>query len=55
MFADDTYFYLQVAWNFARGIGSTFNTIMPTNGRSQSPTDEIDFDMIDMRPLGSNR
>jgi hypothetical protein len=31
-FADDTYFYLQVAWNFARGMGSTFNTIMPTNG-----------------------
>jgi hypothetical protein len=32
LFADDTYFYLQVAWNFARGMGSTFNTIMPTNG-----------------------
>jgi hypothetical protein len=32
LFADDTYFYLQVAWNFARGTGSTFNTIMPTNG-----------------------
>jgi hypothetical protein len=31
-FADDSYFYLQVAWNFARGMGSTFNTIMPTNG-----------------------
>lgn len=31
-FADDTYFYLQVAWNFARGLGSTFNGIMPTNG-----------------------
>src|SRR5712664_82272 len=31
-FADDTYFYLQVAWNFARGMGSTFNTLMPTNG-----------------------
>ena len=32
LFADDSYFYLQVAWNFARGKGSTFNTIMPTNG-----------------------
>src|ERR1700730_15891978 len=32
LFADDTYFYLQVAWNFARGMGSTFNTLMPTNG-----------------------
>jgi hypothetical protein len=32
LFADDSYFYLQVAWNFARGMGSTFNTIMPTNG-----------------------
>ena len=32
LFADDTYFYLQVAWNFARGMGSTFNNIMPTNG-----------------------
>jgi hypothetical protein len=31
-FADDTYFYLQVAWNFGRGLGSTFNNIMPTNG-----------------------
>ena len=31
-FADDSYFYLQVAWNFARGMGSTFNNIMPTNG-----------------------
>jgi hypothetical protein len=31
-FADDSYFYLQVAWNFARGLGSTFNGIMPTNG-----------------------
>lgn len=32
MFADDSYFYLQVAWNFAHGRGSTFNGIMPTNG-----------------------
>src|SRR5712671_3742952 len=32
LFADDTYFYLQVAWNFARGMGSTFNTLIPTNG-----------------------
>ena len=32
LFADDSYFYLQVAWNFARGMGSTFNTLMPTNG-----------------------
>ena len=32
MFADDTYFYFQVAWNFARGLGSTFNNLMPTNG-----------------------
>ena len=31
-FADDSYFYFQVAWNMARGMGSTFNTIMPTNG-----------------------
>jgi hypothetical protein len=30
--ADDSYFYLQVAWNFAHGNGSTFNAIMPTNG-----------------------
>ena len=32
LFADDSYFYLQVAWNFARGMGSTFNQVMPTNG-----------------------
>ena len=32
MFADDSYFYFQVAWNFARGMGSTFNNIVPTNG-----------------------
>ena len=31
-FADDSYFYLMVAWNMARGMGSTFNTLMPTNG-----------------------
>ncbi len=31
-FADDSYFYFQVASNFARGLGSTFNGIMPTNG-----------------------
>jgi hypothetical protein len=31
-FADDSYFYFQVAWNFARGMGSTFNNLMPTNG-----------------------
>jgi hypothetical protein len=31
-FADDSYFYFQVAWNFARGMGSTFNNVMPTNG-----------------------
>jgi hypothetical protein len=31
-FADDSYFYFQVAWNFARGVGSTFNNILPTNG-----------------------
>lgn len=32
LFADDSYFYFQVAWNFARGMGSTFNNLMPTNG-----------------------
>ena len=32
LFADDSYFYFQVAWNFARGMGSTFNNITPTNG-----------------------
>lgn len=32
MLADDSYFYFQVAWNFAHGRGSTFNTLMPTNG-----------------------
>src|SRR5580700_10206267 len=32
LFADDSYFYFQVAWNFARGAGSTFNNILPTNG-----------------------
>lgn len=32
LFADDSYFYFQVAWNFARGKGSTFNNILPTNG-----------------------
>ncbi|WP_419803923.1 hypothetical protein [Terriglobus sp.] len=31
-FADDSYFYFQVAWNFAHGRGSTFNGLMPTNG-----------------------
>ena len=31
-FADDSFFYLQVAWNFAAGHGSTFNRVMPTNG-----------------------
>ena len=31
-FADDSYFYFQVAWNIARGFGSTFNNIIPTNG-----------------------
>jgi len=31
-FAEDSYFYFQVAWNFARGAGSTFNNFMPTNG-----------------------
>src|SRR6185437_1072756 len=31
-FADDSYFYMQVAWNFAHGAGSTFNGLMPTNG-----------------------
>ncbi|WP_263408243.1 hypothetical protein [Terriglobus tenax] len=31
-FADDSYFYFQVAWNIARGMGSTFNNVMPTNG-----------------------
>ena len=32
LFPDDSYFYLQVAWNFAHGRGSTFNNLMPTNG-----------------------
>ena len=32
LFADDSYFYLQVAWNIARGMGSTFNNVIPTNG-----------------------
>src|SRR5258707_2123517 len=31
-FADDSYFYFQVAWNMARGRGSTFNNVIPTNG-----------------------
>ena len=31
-FADDSYFYFQVAWNFSRGMGSTFNGVMNTNG-----------------------
>lgn len=31
-FADDSYFYLEVASNFAHGLGSTFNGLMPTNG-----------------------
>jgi hypothetical protein len=31
-FADDSFFYLQVARNFALGHGSTFNGLMPTNG-----------------------
>lgn len=31
-FADDSYFYFQVAWNVARGFGSTFNNVMTTNG-----------------------
>jgi hypothetical protein len=29
---DDSFFYYQVAWNFAHGRGSTFNGIIPTNG-----------------------
>ena len=29
---DDSFFYYQVAWNFAHGRGSTFNGILPTNG-----------------------
>jgi hypothetical protein len=29
---DDTYYYLQVAYNIVNGHGSTFNRIMPTNG-----------------------
>ncbi len=29
---DDSYFYLQVAWNIARGEGSTFHGLTPTNG-----------------------
>ena len=32
LYVDDSYFYLQVAWNIARGMGSTFNNVMPTNG-----------------------
>ena len=31
-FADDSFFYFQVAWNFAHGLGSTFNGLMNTNG-----------------------
>ena len=31
-FADDSYFYFQVAWNIAKGRGSTFNNVIPTNG-----------------------
>ncbi len=31
-FADDSYFYFQVASNFTRGLGSNFNGLMPTNG-----------------------
>lgn len=31
-FADDSYFYFQVAWNIARGLGSTFNNVVSTNG-----------------------
>lgn len=31
-FADDSYFYFQVASNFAHGLGSTFNGLMLTNG-----------------------
>ena len=30
--SDDAFFYLQVAHNMATGFGSTFNTIVPTNG-----------------------
>lgn len=30
--SDDAFFYLQVAHNMAIGLGSTFNTIIPTNG-----------------------
>ncbi len=30
--ADDSYFYLQVAYNIAHGYGSTFNEITTTNG-----------------------
>lgn len=32
LFADDSYFYFQVAWNIARGMGSTFNNLISTNG-----------------------
>jgi hypothetical protein len=31
-FANDCYFYFQVGWNFAHGMGSTFNGVMNTNG-----------------------
>jgi len=31
-YADDSYFYFQVAWNIARDLGSTFNNVIPTNG-----------------------
>lgn len=31
-FADDSYFYFQVASRLAHGLGSSFNSLMPTNG-----------------------
>ena len=31
-YVDDSYFYLQVGWNMAHGMGSTFNNLIPTNG-----------------------
>ncbi len=31
-FADDSYFYFQVGSRFAHGLGSSFNSLMPTNG-----------------------
>src|ERR1700738_3382043 len=31
-FEDDFFYYLKVAQNLSRGLGSTFNGIVPTNG-----------------------